>query len=132
MPMKVENNGEGTVFPDAETVNFKSSLRADAFIGWPQKRPAIYRLSVIHDALVRSQGFKDRSLHPVNAGVLAELLEVSRKTVARDFDFLRDQLRLPIEYDPVAHSFVYQESVTQSFMDYLNGVRGRMERKEAA
>jgi hypothetical protein len=130
--MKVQNNGEGRLLPDAETVNQKDSPRAAAFVGWPQHRPAIFRLSVIHDALVRSQGFKDRSRHPVNAVVMAELREVSRKTIARDFDFLRDQLCLPLDYDPVSHSWGYREVVTGSFLDYINGVFGRIERKEAA
>lgn len=47
-----------------------------------------------------------------NCRKLAELLEVSSKTIQRDVDFMRDQLSLPIEYDPLRFGFYYSEPVT--------------------
>ena len=46
-----------------------------------------------------------------NCSRLADILEVSPKTVQRDVDFMRDQLLLPIEYDAVQHGFYYTQPV---------------------
>ena len=48
-----------------------------------------------------------------NCKTLADELEVSRRTVLRDIDFMRDQLGLPIEYDVAAHGFYYTREVVQ-------------------
>ena len=48
--------------------------------------------------------------HP-NASTLARDLEVSTKTVHRDIEFIRDRLRLPIEYDGARFGFVYTQEV---------------------
>ncbi len=48
--------------------------------------------------------------HP-NASTLAAELEVSRKTVYRDLEFMRDRLGLPIAFDPVRNGFHYTEEV---------------------
>ncbi len=52
---------------------------------------------------------------PVSAPIVARELEVSAKTVARDFTFMRDQLRLPLDYIPESHSFVYTMPVASVF-----------------
>jgi proteasome accessory factor B len=46
-----------------------------------------------------------------NCPRLAEEFEVSPKTIQRDIDFMRDQLQLPIDYDPQRHGFRYTEPV---------------------
>ncbi len=56
----------------------------------PLNRPALRRFRRIHEALVAG-GFP-------NASVLAEDLEVTRRTVMRDIAFMRDQLGAPIEF----------------------------------
>ncbi len=49
----------------------------------------------------------------INCRILADTLEVSRRTILRDIDFMRDQLGLPIEYDHAAHGFYYTREVVQ-------------------
>lgn len=44
--------------------------------------------------------------HP-NATGLAREIEVSSKTIRRDIDFMRDQLGMPIEYEPARHGYYY-------------------------
>ena len=51
--------------------------------------------------------------HFPNCSTLADELEVSRKTVQRDIDFLRDRMGLPIEYDAGRFGFHYTEPVTE-------------------
>lgn len=46
-----------------------------------------------------------------NCRKLAEMLEISTKTVQRDIDFMRDRLNLPIEYDPLRFGFYYSKPV---------------------
>ena len=46
-----------------------------------------------------------------NCRTLAQEMEVSAKTVQRDIEFMRDQLLLPIEYDPVCHGYFYTKPV---------------------
>lgn len=61
-------------------------------------RPTLYRLQEI---LVRlSRG--DR----VTANIMAKILDVSARTVARDFDYLINRLHVPIEYDYRKKSYV--------------------------
>ena len=50
-----------------------------------------------------------RSGRGPNCRQLAEELEVSRRTVLRDVDFLRYDLGAPIEYDPDRRGYVYTE-----------------------
>jgi predicted DNA-binding transcriptional regulator YafY len=44
-----------------------------------------------------------------NAGTLADRLEVGRRTVQRDIEFLRDRLGMPLEYDPARHGYYYTD-----------------------
>ena len=57
----------------------------------------------IHEAL--------RSGRLVNCSKLAGTLEVSRKTIVRDIAFMRDQLDLPIEFDPRINAYQYTAPV---------------------
>lgn len=58
----------------------------------------------IHEAL--------RSGALVNCTKLVKSLEVSRKTIVRDIAFMRDQLDLPIEFDPKAGVYRYSSPVS--------------------
>jgi proteasome accessory factor B len=46
-----------------------------------------------------------------NCSTLADVFEVSYKTVQRDIDFMRDQMLLPIDYDSGQHGFHYTKPV---------------------
>lgn len=48
-----------------------------------------------------------------NCSRLADVFEVSYKTVQRDIDFMRDQLLLPIDYDQIRHGFHYTKPVSK-------------------
>jgi len=50
-----------------------------------------------------------RSGKAPNCRQLAERLEVSRRTILRDIDFLRYDLGAPVEYDPARRGYVYSE-----------------------
>lgn len=69
-----------------------------------QSRRPLERMMKIHEAL-------QRNTYP-NCSQLGKELEVSSKTVARDLEFMRDSLRLPIVYDPQRFGFYYSETVT--------------------
>jgi predicted DNA-binding transcriptional regulator YafY len=68
-------------------------------------RPPLARMLRLHERL---QG----GARPNCRGLAIEL-EVSAKTVQRDIDFMRDQLGLPLDYDPVARGFYYTRRVVQ-------------------
>jgi proteasome accessory factor B len=53
----------------------------------------------IHEHLKRGE--------PVNCTTLAETLEFSSKTIARDLRFMRDRLKMPLEYDEHAKVWAY-------------------------
>lgn len=67
------------------------------------KRPAIERMLRIHQEL-------KRGLYP-NCSTLARQLEVSAKTIARDMDFIRDRMLMPVEYHPSKHGYYYTREV---------------------
>ncbi len=69
-----------------------------------RSRPPIARMLRIHGEMRRGAS--------TNCSSLARLLEVSRKTVMRDIAFMRDQLDLPIAYDPLRQSYRYSRAVT--------------------
>jgi proteasome accessory factor B len=50
-----------------------------------------------------------RSGRPVTCKTLADELEVSRRTVLRDIDFLRYDLGAPVEFDAKRNSYVYTQ-----------------------
>ncbi|MCW5549088.1 MAG: WYL domain-containing protein [Opitutaceae bacterium] len=65
----------------------------------PNSRPPVARMIRIHEEL------QDGRL--TNCPKLAKLLEVSTKTIARDLEFMRDQLGLPVEYDATIYAWRY-------------------------
>ncbi len=68
-----------------------------------RSRFSVERMLRIHERL------KDGAA--LNCTRLAREMEVSRKTIQRDIDHMRDRLGLPIEYDRAAHSYAYTETV---------------------
>ncbi len=50
--------------------------------------------------------------HTVTRRQLAEMLEVTTKTIQRDINYLRDAYNLPVVYDPDCRSYTYSSSVT--------------------
>src|SRR6516164_10280712 len=68
-------------------------------------RPALLRFAVIDEKL--------RSRSWPNASSLARELEVTPRTIHRDFEFLRDQLRAPIVFDSRKNGYYYSDSSYQ-------------------
>ncbi|MBS0632829.1 MAG: WYL domain-containing protein [Verrucomicrobia bacterium] len=66
-------------------------------------RPPLQRMLRIHDELRRNT--------LTNCTKLVKMLEVSRKTIVRDIAFMRDQLDLPIEFDPLIQAYRYTHPV---------------------
>ena len=64
-----------------------------------QSRAPVARMMRIHEE------FQDGRL--TNCTKLAELLEVSTKTIARDLEFMRDRMGLPVEYDAQIYAWRY-------------------------
>jgi predicted DNA-binding transcriptional regulator YafY len=69
----------------------------------PHSRPPLERMLRIHQAL-HSGGYP-------NATNLACELEVSTKSIHRDLEFMRDRLKLPIQYDRRRFGYFYTENV---------------------
>lgn len=67
-------------------------------------RPALERMLRIHQAV-------QSGAHP-NATTLALDLEVTAKTIARDLEFMRDRLELPLAYDARRRGFYYTQDVS--------------------
>ncbi|MCX6886739.1 MAG: WYL domain-containing protein [Verrucomicrobia bacterium] len=68
-------------------------------------RPPYERMMYIHDQV---KGGK----HP-NCTELSRHLEVNRRTILRDIEFMKDRFQLPIEYDPQSLGFCYTSPVAQ-------------------
>jgi len=66
-------------------------------------RPPLARMLRLHERLMENR-------YP-NCRQMAEELEVAAKTVQRDINFMRDQMRLPIEYDKGRFGFHYTRAV---------------------
>lgn len=64
-------------------------------------RPGFHRIFYIHDR-IRQGGCP-------NGRTLAEALEVTERTIARDLVYLRDLCRAPLEYDPRRRGYYYTE-----------------------
>jgi len=64
-------------------------------------KPPIKRLHLIHQEL-------KANAYP-NTVSLAEKLEVSRRTILRDIEYMRDQMFAPIQYDADRRGFYYTE-----------------------
>jgi proteasome accessory factor B len=67
-------------------------------------RPPLERMLRIHQAIQSGR-------HP-NAVSLARELEVSSKSIHRDFEFMRDRLQLPLQYDNLHKGYYYTEEVS--------------------
>lgn len=80
-----------------------ASTKLNARIISPQSRPPLERMMRIHSAIASGS-------YP-NATTLAVGLEVSTKSVHRDIDFMRDRMKLPIEFDRARNGFRYTEDV---------------------
>ncbi len=65
-----------------------------------------YRRLIFIDQKIR-QGMQVGRLP--NCSSLAEEWEVSRKTIQRDLEYLRDELNAPLEYDAIQHGYYYTE-----------------------
>jgi proteasome accessory factor B len=72
---------------------------------WKEKfsRPPWARMLKIHEWI-------QNGLRPNCAGMALEL-EVSRRTMKRDIEFMRERLNLPVEYDSQRHGYYYSKPV---------------------
>jgi len=61
-------------------------------------RPALYRIQIILAALINGE--------LVTAGRMANRLEVSGRTIARDIDYLINSLHVPVSYDSKRHTYI--------------------------
>ncbi|MCX6852049.1 MAG: WYL domain-containing protein [Verrucomicrobia bacterium] len=75
-------------------------------------RPAMWRVLEIHK-IIRTGKFP-------NCSTLAKEIEVTPKTIQRDVSFMRDQLGLPLEYDPLKHGYHYTQEVHEFPMLHLS------------
>ncbi len=67
------------------------------------RRP-LFRIYEIHSAILGGS-------FP-NCSKLAERLGVQRKTIQRDITFMRDELKLPVEYNDAQHGYFYAADVS--------------------
>lgn len=75
-------------------------------------KPVPVRIGTIRRALFRRACWAVAQLQhgrAVTAGQLAREFEISIRTAYRDFDFLRDEWRLPIAFDPARGTYVLTE-----------------------
>lgn len=70
----------------------------------PFSRPPLERMLRIHHIIQSGK-------YP-NASSLAKEMEVSKKSIHRDLEFMRDRLELPLEYDKSRFGYYYSESVS--------------------
>src|SRR5258706_16198808 len=66
-------------------------------------RPPLERMLRIHQAV-------QSATYP-NTTTLARQLEVSTKSIQRDIEFMRDRLKLPLEYEAARNGSHYTEEV---------------------
>src|SRR5436190_15138771 len=67
------------------------------------RRPML-RIMHIHEVLLSQR-------YP-NCNTLAQEIEVDRKTIQRDISYMRDEMRLPLEYHQIEHGYYYTKPVT--------------------
>lgn len=79
------------------------SAERNRFPATRSTRPPYARMIRIHE-LIAAGKFP-------NCTTLADVFEVSYKTVQRDIDFMRDQMMLPIDYSSTQHGFHYTKPV---------------------
>lgn len=77
-------------------------------------RPQLFRFSYI-DKMIRAGRYP-------NSRDLAERLEVSRRTISRDVEFLKDSLQAPLEYCPRHRGYYYTEAgYSLGFLKFTEG-----------
>ena len=69
----------------------------------PSTRPMLERLAGIIAQI-------QQGMYP-NINTLAAQFEVSKKTIERDIEFLRDRLNVPIQYDPRRWGWFYTSTM---------------------
>lgn len=69
-----------------------------------QSRPQSLRRTTIHTQITQGK-------FP-NCTTLAKLLEISKKTVAREIEYMRDTQGYPIEFDAAKRGYRYTEEVS--------------------
>jgi len=84
--------------PRKSTTSKKRSRRQESYLKFRTRWRHVLRI----DEQIRSD-------QAPNCRKLAAELEVSRRTILRDVEFLRDDLGAPIEYDPARGGYVYTE-----------------------
>ena len=85
-------------------------------------RPPLARMARIHNLLNAGRA--------VTAVKVARELEVSPKTIARDLEYMRESLELPLEYEASEHTFRYRRPVASMlFEPYVSEVSTQEVRK---
>ena len=74
-----------------------------SLLGEQKTRPPYERMLRIHEAI-------KSGMYP-NCRTLAEEFEVNAKSIQRDLYFMRDRLRLPLEYHPLRYGYYYTQEV---------------------
>jgi predicted DNA-binding transcriptional regulator YafY len=84
-----------------------ATSRKRARVRGPRHSPPVTRHSKIHweRILLIHQRIKSGSFP--SASALAAELETSQRTILRDIQFIKDRLRLPVQYDPLRYGFCY-------------------------
>lgn len=88
--------------PSQET--FDCSPGTPSYPSERMTRPPLERMQHIHGRLVARK-------YP-NCTNVARQLEVSTRTIQRDFDYMRDRMKLPIDYDAARRGYFYTQHVT--------------------
>lgn len=70
-----------------------------------QTRRPLYRIYEIHSEILSGS-------YP-NCNDLAKKLQVERKTIQRDINFMRDELGLPLMYENTLHGYYYQSDISE-------------------
>ncbi len=84
-------------------------------------RPALQRILAIDIAV--------RRLKWPNARTLARELKVTRRTIQRDIEFMRDRLHAPLEFDIVHNGYFYTDpSYRLCYFPVTEGELGRVDK----
>lgn len=83
--------------------NAASASRSPSPASATGSRSSVLRMKRIFD-LLKSEDYP-------NCQRIAAELETAPKTIQRDISFMRDQMALPIEYDPQEHGYYFTEEV---------------------
>ena len=111
MPLRRVGDREGTVFRRVKRATEEGSRIEGRNSGIPPESPGkaafsrapVERMQRLHEMLSANR-------YP-NCRKIAAEFEVSTKTIQRDVNFMRDRLRLPIEYDGRHTGFRYSRPV---------------------